>query len=178
MNCFFGGRGNRQTHWSKCGPTLGNVYDTGPALDGRRRTSAAQRMHERGRRRTRGECQRTERPKKTIVAPRSERTADSLQLYWKCPPQVRAITTIGPLCPISRSQTPPCPYLGRTMRMRRTIRTGRASPLGWRVRKMCDAITALLCVYSLADSGKGENPSDRALRCPVGSGQECVLKLS
>ena len=40
------------------------------------------------------------------------------------------------------------------------------------------------CVYSLANRGEEENPSDRALRCPEGGGggfsqdKECVLKLS
>jgi len=47
--------------------------------------------------------------------------------------------------------------------MRRTIRTGRASRLGRRIRKTYDVLSALLsalfsAVYSLVDSGERRNP--------------------
>ena len=60
--------------------------------------------------------------------------------------------------------------------MRTTTRTGRAGRLGRRIRDLCYVLSALLSALLLRLQsggywGEEKTPSDRALRCPGGSGQ-------
>jgi len=74
------------------------------------------------------------------------------------------------------------PYLGRTARVGRRIRTGRASRLGGRIRKMCDVLLLAFCVdfaFTVWRRVGRENPVEAGhFGVRWGQDKERVLKLS